>query len=251
MTNYTVEAVEEALGLLMLVAKSPGLGTTELATRSGNTKARTFRLLYTLEKSGLLCRDGDNPTYLLGYNSLYLGVAAESQIPLARLAKTFLRDVGTACNENVQIRVRDGLESVCVARWESSHPQRMQVDVGNRRPLYVGASSKILLAHAPEDVQNEVINSERVRYTGATLVSKSSLKQSLAKILSEGYTISHGEMSKDSVAIAAPVYNASNEVVASISVAGPAARITDTDIPRLTDLIIRSARDLSNSLGHR
>lgn len=251
MTDYTVEAVEEALGLLMLVAKSPGLGATELALRSGNTKARTFRLLFTLEKSGLLCRDGDNPTYLLGYNSLYLGVAAESQIQLARLAKTFLRDMGIACNENVQIRVRDGLDSVCVARWESSHHGGVQVEVGNRRPLYVGASSKVLLAHAPEEIKNEVINGERIRFTGATLVSKSSLKQSLAKILDDGYAVSYGEKSKDVVAIAAPVYNANSEVVASISVAGPATRIKEENVPGLIAIVTKSARDLSNSLGYR
>ena len=49
MTDYTIAAVDEALALLLLVGQSPGLGVTELAARSGNTKARTFRLLFTLE----------------------------------------------------------------------------------------------------------------------------------------------------------------------------------------------------------
>jgi|AraplaL_Cvi_mTSA_1032052.scaffolds.fasta_scaffold04830_2 DNA-binding IclR family transcriptional regulator len=250
MANYTIDSVEEAIGLLLLVARVPGLGVTELAQRSGNTKARAFRMLHTLEKSGLLFRDNDAPTYSLGYNALYLGVAAEGQISLARLAKNHLREVGIACNENVQIRIRDGHESVCIARWESTHHIRVQTELGNRRPLYVGASGKILLAFAPEEVREHVLNSERVSYTGSTLVSRQSLRQSVNRILRIGYTVSYGEMSVDAVAIAAPIFNANADVVAAISIAGPSSRITEEEVPKMIALVVKAAQELSAHLGY-
>lgn len=251
MTDYTIDAVEEALGLLLIVARTPGLGVTELALRSGVTKARAFRMLYTLEKSGLLFRDGHAPTYSLGYNALYLGVAAEGQISLARLAKNYLREVGLACNENVQLRIRDGVESVCIARWESTHHVRVQTELGNRRPLYVGASGKILLAFAPDEIKDHVLKTERVRYTGATLVGRRSLEQSLGKIQRAGYAVSHGEMSVDAVALAAPVFNANAEVIAAIGVAGPASRVGEREVQGMTSLVVRAARELSSNLGYR
>ncbi len=251
MVDYTVEAVEHALALLLVVAKSPGLGVTELALRSANTKARTFRFLFTLEKSGLLSKDPVNQTYSLGYNALYLGVAAESQISLARLAKTSLPHLGEACNENVQIRVREGLESVCVARWESSHHVRVKMEVGNRRPLYVGASSKILLANAPKEIIEEVLSAERHRFTDATLVSRDLLEQSIERVKRDGYVVSFGEMSTDSVAIAAPVYGADGTVIAAISIAGPSNRIKEENIPALLTLVITASEELSNALGYR
>jgi IclR family transcriptional regulator, KDG regulon repressor len=251
MTDYTIDSVEGALGLLLLVAKTPGLGVTELAQRSGNTKARAFRMLFTLEKNGLLFRDGYTPTYSLGYNALYLGVAAEGQISLARLAKNYLREVGIACNENVQIRIRDGIESVCIGRWESTHHIRVQTELGNRRPLYAGASGKILLAFAPDEIREYILNTERMRYTGATLVSRSSLKQSINKILRTGYTVSYGEMSIDAVAIAAPVFNANAEVIAAISIAGPASRIKESEIEGMAKLVVKAAHELSLNLGYR
>lgn len=251
MTDYTIDAVEEALGLLLVVAKTPGLGVTELALRSGVTKARAFRMLYTLEKGGLLFRDGHTPTYSLGYNALYLGVAAEGQISLARLAKNYLREVGIACNENVQLRIRDGIESVCIARWESTHHVRVQTELGNRRPLYVGASGKILLAFAPGDIQDHVLNTERKPYTSATLVSRSSLKQSISKILRAGYAVSHGEMSVEAVAVAAPVFNANADVIAAISIAGPASRVGTQELGGMTGLVVKAAQELSLNLGYR
>lgn len=251
MTDYTIDSVEEAIGLLLLVARAPGLGVTELAQKSGNTKARAFRMLYTLEKNGLLFRDGYTPTYSLGYNALYLGVAAEGQISLARLAKNYLREVGIACNENVQIRIRDGIESVCIGRWESNHYVRVQTELGNRRPLYVGASGKILLAFASDEIKECILNTKRIRYTNATLVSRSSLKQSISKILHTGYAVSYGEMSADAVAIAAPVFNANAEVIAAISIAGPTSRIKENDIEGMVGLVVKAACGLSQNLGYR
>lgn len=251
MTDYTIDAVEETLGLLLLVAKCPGLGVTELSLRSGMTKARAFRMLYTLEKSGLVCRDHQAPVYCLGHNALYLGVEAEGQISLARLGKKYLRQIGTTCQETVQMRIRDGLESVCIARWESVEPVSAQCEPGNRRPLYAGASGKVLLAYAPREIQDHILRTERKRFTGATLVNRSSLKQALAKVLQAGHAVSYGEMSVDSVAIAAPVFNANAEVMATISVAGPASRIGGEEVATMAGMLRTAARQLSMNLGYR
>ena len=136
MTDYTVAAVDHALALLLLVAHSPGLGVSELAARSGNTKARTFRLLYTLEQRRLVQRRGRTAAYWLDVQALYLGIAAQEQVDLVRLARPYLLNLAAACNENVQIRVRDGLESVCVDRWQCVHHERIASRAGSRRRLH-------------------------------------------------------------------------------------------------------------------
>ena len=123
--EYTVASVDEALSLLVHVASAPGLGVTELAKRSGNTKARAFRLLTTLEARGFVQRRGEEATYQLGYKTLLIGMAAQEQVSLVRQAERFMLQLGELFNENVQVRVRDGLNSVCVARWESTHDVRI------------------------------------------------------------------------------------------------------------------------------
>lgn len=251
MTDYTVAAVDEALGILLLVAQHPGLGVTELSLKSGNTKARTFRLLFTLEQRGLLHRDGDTPVYHLGYKALYLGVAAQEQIDLVRVARSHLRDIGGVCNENVQIRVRDGLDALCVARWESTQAVRVHGEIGNRRPLHAGASSKILLAYAPPDIQQTVMSGALQRYTAHTIVAADKLAAELRAIVKQGYAISSGETSNDALAIAAPIRDGSGEVVAALGISGPASRITRNGVQELTGFILQRAADLSLALGYR
>ena len=64
--SYTVDALQDALSVLKIVAHSPGLGVSEIARRSGYTKARTYRFLLTFEAAGFVQRQGDAATYTLG-----------------------------------------------------------------------------------------------------------------------------------------------------------------------------------------
>jgi IclR family KDG regulon transcriptional repressor len=225
MTDYTVAAVDQALALLGLVAQSPGLGVSELAVRSGNTKARTFRLLYTLEQRRLVQRRGRTATYGLGIQALYLGVAAQEQVDLVRLARPYLLDLAAACNENVQIRVRDGLESVCVDRWQCVHHERIVSRAGSRRRLHAGASCKLLLAFAPDEVRQTLLASDLPRYTELTIHQPSRLALELKRIRQEGVSSSCGEMTHGVSAFAYPILDRHQQVLAALSISGPTHRL--------------------------
>lgn len=248
--DYTVASVDKALGLLFLVAQQPGLGVTELARRSGNTKARAFRLLDTLEHRGLVQRQADTATYSIGYKAIYLGTSAQEQISLVRLARDYLPGFGARCNENVLVLVRDGMETLCIARWESPHAVRVHTPLGNRKPLHIGASGKLLLAFAPTEVRETVLGGELRRLTANTFADRRSLVEELARIRERDYSASFGEADAGTVSVAAPIRDARGMVVGSLSTSGPASRITRKDVPFFADLVRAGARDLATELGY-
>lgn len=248
--SYTVEAVSKAMELLFVVAEHPGLGVTELAKRSGNTKARAFRLLGTLEESGLVRRKEPLATYSLGYRALFLGVAAQNQVQLSQLGQSLLPAIGESCGESVLVTVREGAETLCIAWWDAPHAIRVHSEMSERRPLYVGASSKLLLAYAPEELQESVLNDERKRYTSSTIVGRTQLKQAIKKIREVGYSISHGEKSADTVALAVPILDARGEVVACLSMTAPASRMPDSRLDECLELIKQGAQRFSLELGY-
>lgn len=247
--EYTVAAVDEALGLLVIVAAQPGLGVTELARRSGNTKARAFRLLCTLEGRGFVERHGDPAVYKLGHQALLMGVAAHEQISLVNQAQRYLRELHDLFNELVQVRVRDGLETVCVAMVESTQDVRVSTHVGRRRPLHAGSSGKVHLAFGPEEIRQAVLASDLQRFTPHTLVQRSKLSQELAKIRTQGYATSMSEVSMDIKSVAAPVRDASGEVVATLGLSAPANRATDKLMSAFVEGVVSRANALSRDLG--
>ncbi|WP_395699433.1 IclR family transcriptional regulator [Aquabacterium sp.] len=249
--DYTVAAVDEAIKLLFAVAAEPGLGVTELSKRTGITKARAFRLLSTLEQRGLARRHGDNPVYRLGLQALRLGASAAAQLDVVREANLALQELGSALNEMVILRVRDGLESVCVARWESTQPLRVHDEIGHRRPLYAGASGKLLLAHAPQAVVDAVFEAPRERFTLQTPVSRTALQREIARVREQGYAVSAGEFAKDTTALAVPIFDDEGGIEAALSVSAPSSRMDERRQRACLSLMRSKAEEVSRRLGWR
>jgi DNA-binding IclR family transcriptional regulator len=121
--------------------------------------------------------------------------------------------------------------------------------VGRRRPLYAGASSKLLLSCAPPAVLEQVLASERPRFTTATPVSKTALVQELRKVREQGYALSMGERAADTAAIAVPVLDAGGNVVAALSISTPATRMTEAQAGTFLRALQQQAREASRHLG--
>jgi IclR family KDG regulon transcriptional repressor len=247
--EYTVAAVDEALGLLLLVATTPDLGVTELARRSGNTKARAYRLLTTLEGRNFVERHGDPAVYRLGTQSLMIGLAANEQIGLVTHAQRHLDQLREQFNETTQLRIMDGLETVCVAVAESTRDLRVSTHIGRRRPLYAGSSGKVMLAFGTDELRKSVMEGAFQKFTGNTL-SKTKLNQELVKVRAQGYATSSGEFTSEVTSIAAPVRDASGSVIATIVMSVPDTRAGEKALKGYIAGIVKQAALLSKELGY-
>jgi DNA-binding IclR family transcriptional regulator len=181
---------------------------------------------------------------------LVIGAAAQEQVSFSRVAKPLLEELGPQCNESLLVRIRDGLETVCVAWWDAPHAVRVQSQLGNRRPLYVGASGKLLLAYAPANVQEEVLSGKREQFTPNTLMKRTQLEAELKKICKDGYSMSIAERSADTIAIAVPVRETKGEVVVSLSMTAPLSRVSKDDARKYIELLKTAAQKFSKELGY-
>lgn len=249
--DYTVASVDEAIGLLFLVADQPGLGVTELARRSSNTKARAFRLLTTLEQRGLVIRRGESATYFLSFAALRLGFSAQNQMNLIELVREPMELLLAAFNETVIVRVRDGLQSLCIARCEPTRALRVNGEIGARHVLHAGASSRLLLAFAPQEVQQQVLHDAKQAFTASTPLDLAQLEASLEEVRQRDYAFSIGERVEDVGAVAVPIRDAVGQVVASLSISAPAVRMTPEHVQRYLKLLHAQAGQISQQLGYK
>lgn len=251
MNDYTVAAVDTALRLLAIVADHPRLGLSELAERAGLNTSRTFRLLSTLAAHRLVERSGDPALYTLGTQALVLGIAAGRQIDLAAASQAPLMRLAERFNEACQIRIREGDESICIARVESTHIVRVFGSIGNRRPIHVGASGKLLLAYAPEQECEQILAHRMRSYTKETRIDADALRQELAAIREQGYSISRGEATSGVVAIAVPVLTSSEHALAALGISIVAARFDEATLSDILDEMRQTSQEISQLIGHR
>lgn len=246
--KYTVDAVQDALSVLMVVAQNPGLGVSEIGRLSGFTKARTFRFLATFEATGFVHRGKDATTYTLGPAALIVGAAAQEQVGVTKLAEKYLDVLVGKFNESAAVLVRDGLESVCIAQKHTTHEVRIQGAVGRRRPLHAGASGKVLTAFGPPEVEEELLKSSLPKVGPRTITSKTKLAQEIRRVREQGYATSVSEGAADVVAIAAPIFDSSGIAQASIGLSLPGSRAPD-DLAQMVRAVRDAAMHLSTELG--
>jgi DNA-binding IclR family transcriptional regulator len=251
MNDYTVASVDSALKLLAIVADHPRLGLSELAERAELNTSRTFRLLATLAAHGLIQRSGEPAIYTLGTQALVLGIAAGRQIDLAAASQAPLMRLAELFNEACQIRVRDGDETICIARVESSHVVRVYGTIGNRRPIHVGASGKLLLAYTPDDEREHILTRDMRSFTKETRVDSDALRQELDVIREQGYSVSLGEATSGVVAIAVPILASSSHALAALGMSIVATRFDEEKLPEILEQMRRVSQEISQLIGRR
>ncbi len=248
--NYTVDAVTDALKVLLAVANNPGLGVSEYGRRVGLTKARTFRFLATFEASGFVLRTANAAAYVLGPQALILGLAAQEQVGLTQLAQKYLDALVAQFNETASVLIRNGLESVNVLQTRSAHDVRVQTTIGRRRPLHAGASGKVLAAFGPPEIEQALLAGDLVKVAPQTITSKKLLRRELQRVRQQGYAKSVSEGAADVLAITAPVFDPSGLAQASIGLSLPVSRAPN-DLTTMIRAVSDAASQLSGELGWR
>jgi DNA-binding IclR family transcriptional regulator len=239
--------VDRAARLLSEVVHSADSVTfTELAAATGLAKSTTSRLLFALERNGLVRRD-EAGRFRPGEVFIRFAWRGGAEAGLAEVAQPFLNRLGAATGETVNLGVeRDGMVEQ-IAQVDSVYLIGAINWLGRPVPLHCAALGKVLLAHGAATLPGKRLE----RLTPQTITSRTALDAELGAVRASGYALTDGELEPGLVAVAAPVRRDGGVVVAALSVTGPATRLTPQRVPQVAAACIAEACALSTVLGHR
>lgn len=241
--------LERGIDLLEILAKDAPIAIAELARRADCAPATATRLLRVLQAKGFAVPDEAAQTWRLGTRWNAYGQAAVEQGALATTAQPFLAALGVASGENAYLRVRDGMTSETIAVYQTDPMLRIYTEVGSRGPLHAG-TSRMLLAHAPEAVQTQLLTQRLPRFTPATRTDPTWIAADLQRIRARGYLVTSDEVVPGAVSVGAPVRDASGEVVAVIFISAPTMRMRPPRPRALVSIVQDAAAKLSHALGY-
>ena len=212
-------ALERAVELLHHIGRQPvGPTVAELANEAGMPTSTAYRLLAELEQHGLVSR-GPDSTVALGTRLVALGRSAEAGLrerlvaPAARVMDELSEEVG----ETVILTAPCALEAIVLHVVETErHSVRLSYTRFRRGPMHRGASGKILAAFLDSDERRRLVEA----------VGEPGLEAELDAIRREGVAVTVAELDDGAAGVAAPVLDRRGRLVAGLSVAGPAERVT-------------------------
>ena len=197
------------------------LSLTELAVRADLPVPTAHRLVGELVAWGALSRTATGE-YVVGRRLWDLGLLAPVQTGLRQLASPYLHDLYGATGATVHLAVRDGLQVLYVDRLSGHASVPVVSTVGSRLPLHATGVGKVLLAHAPPAVQEEVLT-HLTRITAYTVVQPGALRRQLRHVLAEDHATTTEEMSLGACSVGVPIRSGAG-VVAALGIVVPNLR---------------------------
>ena len=249
-TDRHVEAVLAACDIMDSFLRCGSQTVKQIIDQTRLTRNRVMRLAGTLEARGYLHRDSRTGSYGLGTMVMSLGKVYESQSNLCSLGQAILQELAQVTGESASIYVLDNLERVVLARAEGEHDIRMFSAIGQRTPVYLGASGKVLLAFGPKEVREKFLKGRRLgEDSSGNIINTSRLAEELDRIKTQGYAISFGERVSDAAAVSAPIFEMGNRFLGALGIAGPIHRFTPETLPGKIKQVMSAAAELSWHLG--
>ncbi len=252
--RYNIQLLDRAIVLLDLLSKESPLGLLphEIAQRSGLHKSTVHRLLAALRRHRLLEKDSKTGRYYLGLKLFELGVKAVPNVNLREHARNYLERLVFETGETAHLCVLVDDEILYLDKVESPKTIRIASSVGGRNPAFCSGVGKVLLAELPEaELDNLFRRHKLVAFTRNTIVTPAQYKAVLQQVRDNGYAVDNEEREDGLRCIAAPIRDHTGEVIAGMSVAGPAFRLVSSQDLVVANLVMTIAAELSATLGYR
>lgn len=247
---YDVNSAEKTVTLLKLLAQKPyQFGVTELGEKIGCGKSGTFKLLQALVNSGLATQTPDHK-YTLGVAAYLLGKCYEDNIGLERFIRPYLTRLRDLTEETASFGMMVNGLPTTIFREESNHLIRIVGPVGVPRPINAGAIGKTLSAFdRPEHTRQRLMETQIQSFTDATITDPQKILEELSIIRTQGYAISDGEFTEETISIGAPIFDRNGCIWGVVSLTALRTRVSDIQKAQYIFLVKEVAQEISNALN--
>ncbi|HEY9280495.1 MAG TPA: IclR family transcriptional regulator C-terminal domain-containing protein [Eoetvoesiella sp.] len=195
---------------------------TEVAERTGLTRAGARRILLTLLQLGYVETEGR--LFRLTPKVLELGFAYLSSLPVWTQAQPVMETLVEELRQSCSAAVLDGDEIVYVLRVPAHRIMSVNLGVGSRLPADCSSMGRVLLAGLPfAQLKQRVDGMTLVAHTPQTIVDKDQLLAAIEQVRIQGWSLVDSELDSGLVSMAAPIIDHNGRVVAAINISGQSA----------------------------
>ncbi|MFW8637015.1 HTH-type transcriptional regulator BhcR [Cribrihabitans pelagius] len=246
----TIQALDRALDVLDALAGASGMTLTQISEQLGQSPATMYRVLATLEARQIVEMEPQTQTWHIGAMAFRLGSAFLRRSSVIERARPVMRELMEATGETSNLGIESGGDVMFVSQVETHESIRAFFPPGTTSPMHASGIGKALLSCFAEDQLTRFLRGRQLQqFTTKTLTAPEALRADLAQIRSRGWSFDDEEKAPGMRCVAAPVYGMQGEVLAGISVSGPAARMPDARISEIGALVKGAAEKLSFGLG--
>jgi IclR family pca regulon transcriptional regulator len=225
------------------------LTLSDIARSAQMPAATARRCLLTLEENGYVTRSGRN--FLLRPKVLELGAAYLESMNIEQVTRTHLEELARNTSDSAALCVLDNVEIVYVARASVRTLMRLEAHVGSRFPAHATSTGRVLLAGVSDDtLQRYFVTARLEALTERTVTDKDKLRSLVEDCRRVGYSVVEDELAYGVIALAVPVLDQQQRVVAALNSSSHSRRISRSKLVReRLGMLQQASRQISTDLA--
>ncbi|MDR6858783.1 IclR family transcriptional regulator C-terminal domain-containing protein [Variovorax guangxiensis] len=229
---------------------APVWSSEELIRSQGLSRSTGYRYIKALSDAGLLAAVA-NGHYILGPRIIQLDHQIRQCDPLYISADGMLEPLVEATGCSAQVCALYSSTVLCVREELTSDSPANILSRGQQRPLFLGAASKCILAYLrPHQLRSIYGKYAKTIATAGLGADWAAFRATLARIRSNGYTTTVGEINPGVFGLSAPVFNRSGHILGSLGITASAARIKRSDIEGFAKQVVDAAATLTERVSN-
>lgn len=249
-----VQSAETGMRILTALARLGGSASlTALAGELGENAAKVHRYLSSLVQGGLVAQNPSTQHYLLGPESIRIGLAALRQCDPVRMGEASLLRLRESLQVTCFIAVMGNLGPTVLRIEEPTLPVSVNIRPGSVLPMLWSATGRAFLAFSTDAdlvrrAQAELqqgTDEQRALLAGAQAVA--SLQRQVREL---GCAIVNDTLLRGISAVSAPIFDARGQVCATLTALGASNGFDSRPGGAVCPAVMKEAAEISVAMGH-
>lgn len=245
------QAIRRAAAVLRHAARGADAGVSlrQVSEATGLSRSTAHRIVKCLMDERLLEYDDAARRYTIGDLVFELGLAAADRQREILQWRPLVEKLARTCGATAYLIGRSGHESVCLYKAEGASVLRaIPVEVGQRRPLGVGAAATALLAATSEADAEQVLAAIEPHLKEFPRLSIEQIRRNLEETRRTGLTESRSFVAESVFGLGMALPNGQGPATLAVSIATHNSLATDQNIAswrRHFDQLRREAAEIA------
>jgi DNA-binding IclR family transcriptional regulator len=251
--QHGVQSLEIGIGILRAIANGHrAMMLKDIAAAADMPASKVHRYMVSLVRSGLVGQDPLTSRYDLGPFALTLGLVAVDRLDRIGLGLSAIAELRDEINETTALAVWSDTGPVIVRSERPHRPITVNVVTGTALNTLTSASGRVFLAWLPKATVDPLIALELARPgLPVEVQTPEAVDAMLATVRQQGVAaVADYHLVPGVAAVAAPVFNAQQEMTLSVLAIGVKGMIDLSLEGPVVGALKRSALRLSRRLGY-
>jgi DNA-binding IclR family transcriptional regulator len=219
------------------------LSLSDISRLLGIPVSSCHDVLQALQERGFIYEVSPRGGYYPTLRMYEAGRVIAENDPVVLRAELLLRELRDTLDESVLLAKTNGLRGTYLLSFETSHPLRFQLKVGNAvTSLHAASAGKTILGELDDITLDETLDGLTLtRFTPRTITDKTALRDAVKAGREQGYYVNLDESIEGLTTISAPFYWQKSMYV--VTVAAPSTRL-ESRVKETAALMLEACRKL-------